>query len=124
MEIRWEKKTNEKEKREVTAQMGFWSDLQSAFTAFDEMNRNAISDAARLSTDELCQKVNSVSPLANPLIYSACTDELTRRAKAMSKSELFSYFDEYEKRERSDAKDILNAELNKRGIYLESVDEE
>ena len=49
--------------------MGFWDTLGNVITSFGEMNKEAISDAAKLSTDELCQKVNSINVLMNPLIF-------------------------------------------------------
>ena len=98
--------------------MSFWDTIGSMLSSLDEMNQGAVSDAAKLSTDELCQKVNSVNILVNPLIYTACTEELTRRTKNMSNSELMSYYEEYAVREKADAKDILAEELKKRGLYL------
>ncbi|WP_432627853.1 hypothetical protein [Brotaphodocola sp.] len=97
--------------------MSFWNTLGSMLSSLDEMNQGAVSDAARLSTDELCQKVNSVNVLVNPLIYTACSEELIRRTKKMSNDELMAYYDEYGVRERTDAKDILIEELKKRGLY-------
>lgn len=83
--------------------------------SFAEMNQSAISDAARLSTNELFYKVNSVNIFANPLIYTACTEELKRRICSMSKSDLLSFYEEYASAGRTDAKDILVEELRKRG---------
>lgn len=96
--------------------MGFWDTLGNVITSFGEMNKEAISDAAKLSTDELCQKVNSINVLMNPLIYTACVDELKQRIQKMPKSELMAYFDEYGAHERIDVKDILVEELKKRGL--------
>lgn len=102
--------------------MGFWNSLGNALTSFGEMNQDAISSAAKLSTDELCQKINSLNVLLNPLIYTACTDELTKRIKNMPKSQLIEYYDEYESQERTDVRDILREELKKRGLYSADSD--
>ena len=99
--------------------MGFWNTLGNVVTSFGEMNNEAISEAAKLSTDELCRKVSTINILANPLIYSACSEELKRRAQKMPKSELMAYYDEYELLERTDAKDIFTEELRKRGLLAE-----
>ena len=94
--------------------MGLWDILDS----ISEMNRDAVSDAAKLSIQELCYKVNSLNVLMNPLIYSACSDELTKRVQSISSEKVKKYYNEYQTWERTDAKDILEQELNRRGIFI------
>lgn len=96
--------------------MGFWNSLGNALISFGEMNQDAMSNAAKLSTDELCQKINTLNVLMNPLIYTACTDELKKRMRSMPKSELIAYYDEYESQERTDVRDLMHEELEKRGL--------
>lgn len=103
--------------------MGFWSTLGNALYAIGEMNNEAISDAAKLSTDELCEKVNRINALVNPLIYSACSEELSSRARKMVNDELFTYYSEYEMRERTDARDVLFQELVRRGLASDNQNE-
>lgn len=96
--------------------MGFWSSLNDLLTTVSEANQEAVQEAAKLSTYELCAKINSLNPLVNPLIYTACSEELTKRAKQMPKRELLEYYDDYEGVERPDAKNIFMDELERRGI--------
>jgi hypothetical protein len=100
--------------------MGFWDTLGNALDSFGEMNQSAISDAAKLSTDELFQKVNTVNVLLNPLIYAACTEELKKRVHRMAKSDLLEFYDEFASLERTDAKDILIDELKIRGYVFDN----
>lgn len=96
--------------------MGFWDTLGNVLASVNEMNTEAISDAAKLSTDELCQKLYAVNILVNPLIYTACADELKKRIQKMPKSELLEYYDEYESQGKTNVKDILYEELKTRGL--------
>ena len=100
--------------------MGFWDTLGNALDSFGEMNQSAISDAAKLSTDELFQKVNTVNVLLNPLIYAAWTEELKKRVHRMAKSDLLEFYDEFASLERTDAKDILIDELKIRGYVFDN----
>lgn len=98
--------------------MGLFDILNS----LNEMNKDAASDAARLSTDELCYKVNTLNVIMNPLIYVSCSEELTRRTHSMTNEQLMDYYYEYATRERTDAKEILEQELTKRGLLESSND--
>lgn len=96
--------------------MGFWGSLGELLASVSEANDEAVHEAAKLSTYDLCAKINSLNPLVNPLIYTACSEELTKRVKQMPKWELLNYYDDYEGVERSDAKNIFVVELERRGI--------
>lgn len=96
--------------------MGFWETLENAMAAVGEMNEEAVSNAAKLSVDSLCQKVNSVNVLLNPLIYTSCADELKGRFKKLTQNDLINYFNEYESQERTDVIELIFEEFKERGL--------
>lgn len=96
--------------------MGFWDTLKNAMTAVGEMNEEAVSNAAKLSVDALCEQVNSVNVLLNPLIYTSCAEELKGRFKKLTQNDLLNYFNEYESQERTDVIELIFEELKERGL--------
>lgn len=97
--------------------MGFWDTLGNALATVSEMNDEAVSNAAKLSVDDLCQQVNTVNGLTNPLVYTSCVDELQERLKKLTEDDLREYFVEYMGEERTDVFDLIYAEMEERGFF-------
>lgn len=99
--------------------MGFLDDLGAIFGEIGKMNDDAMRESINLSNEDLCYKINNTNVLVNPLIWNNCHNELQRRVKMMTNSEINEYYEAYKDCLQQDAAEVFANELRSRGYEIE-----
>lgn len=99
--------------------MGFLDDLGAIFGEIGKMNDDAMRESINLSNEDLCYKINNTNVLVNPLIWNNCHNELQRRVKMMTNSEIKEYYEAYKDCLQQDAAEVFANELRSREYEIE-----